>query len=148
MNRTKKHPSLDRKKDLYLKDVGIKGRGVFCRTAIKKGEVLEITPAVILDEAATDAVDSTTLMNYNFIIGNISKKMRRQTGVKRPAKASCVIFGVMTFCNHDEKPNAEIVWEELDGTLYYELHAKKAIPAGTEICTSYGKTWFADRGWK
>ncbi len=141
-------PNMHRKQGLYLKHVGVKGRGVFCRTAIRKGEVLEISPAVILNEKASSAVDSTILMNYDFVIGNISKKMRKQTGVTKPAKASCVIFGIMTFCNHDEKPNAEIVWEEKDGTLYYELHATRAIPANTEICTSYGNTWFSDRGWK
>ena len=141
----RKHPALDRKDGLYLKDAGHKGRGVFCRTDIRRGETLEVTPAVILNDAATDAVDKTILMNYNFIIGNISKAMRRATGVKKSRDASCVIMGLMTFCNHDERPNAEILWEELDGTLYYSLRATRAIPANTEIVTSYGSSWFSDR---
>ena len=33
---------LKRKPGLYLKDTGTKGRGVFCTTAIKKGEELTI----------------------------------------------------------------------------------------------------------
>jgi hypothetical protein len=145
---TKRAPILDRKKGLYLKHVGIKGRGVFCRTPIKRGEVLEVTPAVILNERATDVVDGTILMNYNFIIGNISKPMRLKAEVKKSRAASSVIFGIMTFCNHDERPNAEILWEEKDGTLYYTLQATRAIPADTEICTTYGSSWFSDRGWK
>lgn len=140
-----RHPDLDRKQGLYLKHVGHKGRGVFCRSAIRRGETLEVTPAVLLNEAATVAVDKTILMNYNFIIGDISRHLRRKAGVKKSREASCVIMGLMTFCNHDEHPNAEILWEERDGTLYYSLRATRAIPANTEIVTSYGRTWFSDR---
>ena len=143
--RKKKNPNLERKKGLYLKHVGHKGRGVFSRTAIKRGEVLEMTPAVILNNAATKLTDKTILNNYDFIIGNISKAMRKAAGVKDVRDASCVIMGLMTFCNHDEEPNAEILWEEIDGTLYYSLHATRAIPKNTEICTTYGSTWFKDR---
>lgn len=142
---SRKQPNLDRKKGLYLKHVGIKGRGVFCRTAIRKGEVLEMTPAIVLNEKATDIVDKTILLNYTFIIGNISKRQQRAHGIKKYADASCMIMGLMSFCNHDDKPNAEILWEEIDGTVYYVLEAIRAIPPNTEICTVYGKHWFEDR---
>jgi hypothetical protein len=66
-------------------------------------------------------------------------------GVKSVADSSAVIMGLMTFCNHGRKPNAEIVWEEIDGTVYYSLLATRAIPKNTEICTSYGHGWFRDR---
>ena len=142
---SKKIPNLDRKKGLYLKHVGVKGRGVFCRTSIRAGEVLEIAPAVILNQPATRHADKTILLNYTFMVGNVSKSQRRQTGLKKAGKASCVIMGIMSFCNHGDHPNAEILWEERDGTLYYFLEATKAIPKNTEICTVYGKNWFEDR---
>jgi SET domain-containing protein len=140
-----KHPNLHRKKALYLKHVKVKGRGVFCRTAIKKGGVLELSPAVILNEKETDHADETILLNYTFIFGGLSKGLRRATGVKRSGDCSCLIMGIMSFCNHDEDPNAEIVWEEIDGTLYYSLQATRAIPKNTEICTVYGDHWFEER---
>ncbi|MBI1327871.1 MAG: SET domain-containing protein-lysine N-methyltransferase [Alphaproteobacteria bacterium] len=136
---------LNRKANLYLGDAGHKGRGVFCKTNIKKGEVLETAPALLLNERDTQHTDKTMLMNYVFVMGDLSKKMRQSAGIKKLDHASAVIMGLMAFCNHDEKNNAEIHWEEHEGTLYYVLTALKDIPKGKEICTSYGPTWFADR---
>jgi uncharacterized protein len=142
----KQPPDLDRKQGLYLKQVEGKGRGVFCRRPIASGQVLETTPAIILNEAGTRLADKTALLNYTFIMGSLSKTLRKRAQVKNPAKASSVIMGIMAFCNHSEEPNAEILWDEQDGTLYYILQATKNIPKNTEICTSYGEEWFEDRG--
>lgn len=137
---------LPRKEGLYLKHTGgVKGRGVFCTKAIKKGEVLEVTPALLLNEQETDAVDDTHLVNYTFVTGTISAKTRKKAGIQDTDSASSVLLGVMTFCNHDEHPNAEIQWEEEDGTVYYTLVATRNIPKNTEICTTYGDGWFEDR---
>lgn len=141
----KKITRLDRKDGLYLADAGIKGRGVYCVSDIRAGEVLETTPAIILNEAATDRVDNTLLSNYTFVTGSVSKRMRAAMRVKKPADASSVVFGLLTFCNHDEHPNAEVIWEEIGGTLYYILRATRRIPKNTEICTTYGRGWFEDR---
>jgi SET domain-containing protein len=137
--------TLERKAGLYLKDTLDKGRGVFCTTDIKKGETLEITPALILNEKATDRINKTLLLNYVFSIGKISKHLLKKKTIRNTAGASCIVMGIGSFCNHSEKPNAEIVWEEENKTLYYSLQATKAIPKGTEICTSYGDIWFDDR---
>ncbi len=141
----KKITLLPRKAGLYLADAGHKGRGVFCTKPIRKGETLEITPVVLLNEAETDSADKGILNDYTFIVGKISEKQKKSRGIKDTENASAVLFGLMTFCNHDEHPNAEIVWEEQGGTLYYFLIATRAIPKHTEICTSYGDTWFEER---
>ncbi|MFN7114670.1 MAG: SET domain-containing protein [Alphaproteobacteria bacterium] len=147
MPRTAAKPRLlDRKEGLYLKHTGsIKGRGVFCTRPIKKGEAIEVTPSLLLNENETLTVDQTHMVNYTFVTGDISAKLRKKTGIKDPEHASSVLFGVMTFCNHDEKPNAIIEWEEDDGTVYFTLRATRAIPKNTEICTTYGEGWFDDR---
>ena len=142
---SKKAPRLNRKKGLYLKQVPGKGRGVFCDTAIKKGEILETTPALIINEKETTHVDKTRLVDYTFGADGISKEIRKRKKIKDPSLASCVIYGVTTFCNHDEKPNAQVIWEEHNGTAYHSLKATRNIPANTEICTSYGEGWFEDR---
>lgn len=59
MAKTKKTTFLDRKDGLYLKHTEAKGRGVFCATAIRKGELLETTPAIVLNTRATHHVDKT-----------------------------------------------------------------------------------------
>lgn len=137
---------LMRKDGLYLKDTATKGRGVFCLYDIKAGEELEITPALILDEHDNDKAEDTLLNNYVFTTGKISAGMRKSLGIKKLADTSCVIMGVGSFCNHaDDVPNAEIAWQEDNGSLYYTLQATRDIPKGTEICTSYGDTWFEER---
>jgi len=136
---------LDRKDGLYLKMTATKGRGVFCTSAIRKGEVLEVTPAIILSEKETGHIDKTLLNNYAFTVGPLPKSTKAAANVKNAGEASCLIMGLMTFCNHDEAPNAEIVWEEVDGTIYHTLQATRAIPKHTEICTTYGEGWFEDR---
>lgn len=140
-----KAPRLHRKDGLYIASAGPKGRGVYCDRAIRKGETLEVTPALPFNEAQTRHIDRTPLVNYTFGTGALSKKLQKDIGVKKSEDVSCVVYGVLTFCNHDPSPNAEIQWEEHAGTIYYHLVATKAIKPGTEICTSYGEEWFDDR---
>lgn len=142
---SKKAPLLKRKEGLYLKAAGKKGRGVFCRTALRKGEVLEVTPALVLNERETSLADKTCLGNYTFAVGKTSKTIMKWGDFKNPEESSAVLFGIVSFCNHCESPNATVIWEENDGTLYYSLVTTAAIPAHTEICTSYGDGWFDER---
>jgi uncharacterized protein len=136
---------LKRKPGLYLKDTGIKGRGVFCTSDIRKGEELEITPSLLMNEKATDYLDKTILINYTFDAGRVSKASREHAKIRNTSESCAVIMGVASFCNHSDEPNAEISWEEQDGRVYHTLTATKAIPKNTEICTSYGEGWFKDR---
>jgi SET domain-containing protein len=142
---SKRKIKLDRKKGLYLKPVEGKGRGVFCTSDIRKGEVLEVTPTIILNEKASRAVDETILANYNFQIGGISKAQRKRAHIRDIKKCSGVIMGIISYFNHDENPNAEVEWEEHNGTLYHLVKVLRPIPKNTEICTAYGKGWFEDR---
>ena len=139
---------LPRKKGLYLKDAGPKGRGVFCTDDIRSGEIIEVTPALILNDGDTEAVSGKLLNQYTFKIGAIPKRMQAAAGIKDLAEASAVVMGVMAYCNHDRKPNAEILWEAVDGALYYYLEATSRIAKGTEICTTYGNSWFSERAEK
>lgn len=136
---------LDRKEGLYLKDTGAKGRGVFCASSIRAGKILETTPAIILNAAATRHVDHTILVNYTFTTGKISQRLRRQASLGKTGHASSVVMGIASFCNHGSSPNAEVIWEEKAGTLYYMLRATRNIPKHTEICTTYGDAWFDTR---
>jgi SET domain-containing protein len=136
---------LVRKKRLYLKKVPAKGYGVFCREDIKRGEILEVTPAIILNEKDQNKVSDTFLDSYVFQVGKISKQMRKWCHVKDVDGAAAVVMGILSFCNHDEAPNAEILWEEKKDLLFYMLRATRDIKKNTEVCTSYGKDWFEDR---
>lgn len=137
--------TLDRKKGLYLDQTKAKGRGVFCVSDIEEGEIIEVSPALILDEAATVHAKKTILHDYKFKVGELSNRQRALFGIKTPDKSCCIVMGIMAFCNHDENPNADIYWEEDDGTAYHFLEATRDIPKNTEICTNYGRGWFAKR---
>lgn len=139
------HVFLDRKPGLYLKHTDAKGRGVFATTDIAKGDTLEVTPAIVLNEDQSPQLEETTLNNYVFKLGDVSEEMKQKLDVNDVENAVCVVMGMGSFCNHDEHPNAQILWQEHESGLYYSLEAIADIPAGTEICTSYGDTWFSDR---
>lgn len=141
---TKNIVPLGRKAGLYLKNTRHKGRGVFCVTRIEPGEILEVTPALLLNEKETDFADNTILLNYTFQTGPLSKSLRRQAKLGR-GDGTSIVMGIASFCNHSQTPNAEVQWLEKGGTLYYQLVATKKIPKHTEICTSYGDNWFRER---
>jgi hypothetical protein len=143
--RAKELYTLDRKAGLYLRQTATKGRGVFCVSDIAEGEILEVTPAILLDKAATAHIDKTILHDYKFTAGALSKSQRKIFGIDDPDKSCCMIMGIMAYCNHDEHPNANIFWEEFEGTAYHFLEATRAIPKRTEICTTYGEGWFEER---
>lgn len=142
---TKETYQLERKKGLYLKETAEKGHGVFCASEIEEGEIIEISPAILLDEKETAHADKTILYDYKFKISTLSQRQRTLFGVGDPKKSCCVVMGVTSFCNHSENPNADIFWEEDGGTIYHFLEATRHIPKNTEICTNYGRGWFAKR---
>lgn len=136
---------LDRKKGIYIKQTAAKGRGVFCVTDIEEGEILEVSPALLLDEGATAHADKTILYDYKFKVDTLSSAQRALYHIDDPKKSCCIVMGFMSFCNHDENPNVDIFWEEDEGTIYHFLEAIRRIPKNTEICTNYGRGWFAKR---
>ncbi len=141
---TDKKVLMNRKSGLYLKATGRKGRGVFCTGNIKKGELLEVTPAIILNESETSHVDKTGLVRYTFMTGELSARLMKQAGAKDVDSISAVAMGMVSFCNHARDNNALVYWEEHGGTLYYILQALRDIPKGVEICTTYGEEWMQD----
>lgn len=141
----KKPYPLERRKGLYLKQTPQKGRGVFSTTAIKAGEQIEANPTLVLNERETVLIQKTIMRDYIFNLGKVSKKIRDRVGIKNVDDGCCIITGITTYCNHDDQPNAEVQWEERDGTVYHVLVATRNIPKHTEICTSYGPGWFDKR---
>ena len=134
-----------RHETLYLNHTVDKGRGVFSTRRIRKGEKLEVAPALIMNEKDSAAIDKTLLVNYAFSIGKLSSTLRRKYGITDSKNCCAIVMGVASFCNHGEKPNADIQWEEHDATVYYELIALRDIAPGEEICTTYGSGWFEER---
>lgn len=48
-----------------------------------------------------------------------------------------LVFGLASFCNHAEKPNASVKWVENEIGLWSHLIAQKDIKEGEEVTLFY-----------
>ena len=115
-----------------VKRIRGKGRGVFARRPIRKGEVIERVPVIVLslDEYAT-GLDGTVLKNYCFAWGK---------------NQVALALGYGSLYNHSYRPNARY---EDDGPTTKAFIALRAIAEGEEITVNYNgkpgsraKVWF------
>ena len=119
---------------IYVGPSKVASRGVFCTIDIKKGEVIEICPVLVVPKKETKHLDKTILSDYVFLWGNDDKE-------------GAVVFGYGSMYNHSYKPNAEYKADYNDET--FTVYALKKIPAGKEIFINYNgepdnkkKVWF------
>ena len=111
-----------------------RGRGVFARTAITAGTVIEAAPALVIPAADCPALDRTIIHDYYFHWDG------DPDGVGRGA----VGLGLVTLCNHADHANAKVERNLAQQTL--DLIATAPIAAGEEITIDYGcKLWFEPR---
>ena len=141
----KKLTVLDRRKNLYLNTVIDKGLGVFCYGDIKAGEVLEVTPVKLFNEADTAQLAKTVLMDYCFSAAILPPSHLARFGIRAPEQASALIMGMASYCNHLSVPNAKTEFQTEGLTTLCTLMALKDIPKDTEISISYGIAWFGSR---
>ncbi len=100
-----------------------KGRGVFATERIPPGTVIATCPVLVCSPADTGAISRTRLGDYQFRWAD-----KRQ---------SCVAFGTVSLCNHDEAPNATLVPDPATETL--ALVASRAIAPDEEVTIRYRK---------
>jgi SET domain-containing protein len=106
---------------IEVKQAGAKGRGVFACKRFKKGEVIELSPYILVPAKDYSTIKKTRLTYYWFSVhGNV-----------------CAIgLGCTSLYNHMEKPNA--AWIILKRSAKIRIVAIKDIARGEEICTNYG----------
>lgn len=121
---------------LTIAPSGNKGRGVFTTQAIAKGEVIEISPVVVLSIKDRKQVEKTVLFNYIFEWGNSRKK-------------AAVALGYVSVYNHSYDANCvyEMDFEEKTMTI----KTVRAVAKGEELTVNYNadptdttKVWFHD----
>jgi hypothetical protein len=135
---------LFRKNGLYMKLIPDKGRGVFCNEFIAADEVIEVAPVYIFREQDIEHIRATDLVNYWFRAGDgFSQHVYLWSNIKDGSKVSCLPMGITSFCNHLIDPNAS--WKHMEDRSmpFFTLTASRDIPPDTEICISYGVSWFA-----
>jgi uncharacterized protein len=104
--------------DIYVALSGIKGYGVFADKNFKKGDHIELSPAILIAENS-DLVSYTCLSNYVFQDDNENTYLG---------------LGFTSLYNHSFHPNASF-WV-LDYMIY--IAALKNISKGSEIFVHYG----------
>jgi uncharacterized protein len=130
--------SSDERKLLRVVDLGDrKGRGVVAMQDIKKGELVERSPVLIIPNKDRAAVDPTVIFTYVFMWenGTVEEDLYKHEG------RSAIALGFTSLLNHSYKPNAEFL-RHIEA-LMIDVIALRDIEAGEEITIDYQMTlWF------
>ena len=98
------------------------GRGVFAKTDIKKGELIEKCPVIPIPEHDVAALSESILLTYFYFFG---KKRERMV----------VALGFGSIYNHTDSPNA--TYKENERELTIDFIALRDIQAREEITVNY-----------
>ena len=111
-----------------------RGRGVFARTAIAPGTVIEAAPVLVIPADDCPALDRTVIHDYYF----------HWDGDPEGPGRGALGLGLVTLCNHASRPNAKVERNFARHTL--DLIATSPIALGEEVTIDYGCTlWFEPR---
>lgn len=111
-----------------------RGRGVFTTKTLRKGEIIEVSPVIVLTEQERKTIEKTLLFHYVFEWGNDKKK-------------ACVALGYVSMYNHNYTANCEyeMDYKKREMTIKTVRDVKK----GEELFVNYNadpndktKVWF------
>ena len=97
-----------------------RGRGIFSTKAIKRGEVIERSPVILVPKKEGDRLLNSILGRYMFETDDNSRFV--------------VALGFASLINHDDNPNAEFFVSSETITI----KARRAIAKGVEVTHDYG----------
>ena len=103
---------------------GRRGRGVFALQDFREGDVVEVCPTVLLDDADVDGL----LRDYVY-------------DARQPGKV-LLVLGYGMLYNHSARPNLH---HRTAGRLLVEFVALRDIDEGEELTHAYGPAYWADR---
>lgn len=123
--------------NLYIAQSNIHGLGIFARSDIKEGEIIEEAPILLIEEDQITDLTQTELRFYYFAWG---------AGFKQAA----IGFGYASLYNHSYDPNARYIKDMENNLLRFV--AIKNIESEQEILVNYNghpddktKLWFEAR---
>jgi SET domain-containing protein len=111
---------------LYVKTTSGKGRGVFTNTALKKNQVIEIAPVIVLTEEDRKLIDQTLLHDYIFEWG--SEK-----------NLCCMALGYVPLYNHSYESNCE--YEMNFSKQVISIKTIRPIKEEEELFINYNGDW-------
>jgi SET domain-containing protein len=111
--------------EVHESDIG--GRGVFARTRIAAGSLIETCPVLRVPNDELSHLDKTGVYNYYFAWGDDGG----------------IALGFGSLYNHSSEPNAR--YEKHMDCDELEIFALGEIAAGDEITLNYGSPWEEQR---
>src|SRR5215831_4651384 len=105
-----------------MKETSNRGRGVFARRDIPKGQLIERSPVIVVPREQWTTIEHTILSNYVFDWGENEED-------------AAVALGYVSIYNHSYTPNAELTECLDDGII--EVSALRDIGEGEEILVNY-----------
>lgn len=108
--------------DIEVKDSQLHGRGVFAKTGICRGGLIEAAPVVFLSVEEKELLRYSTLFNYYFLVDD-------------PAYPAVFGLGYSSFYNHSPQANAFYTFSSKRNII--RIYAYKKIMAGEEITINY-----------
>jgi len=113
--------------DIYIQEIGAKGRGIFTRKALMADEILEISPVIVMDAAARALLDQTLLHDYIF------------EWQPEGASQCCMAMGYVPVYNHSYTSNCEYFMDYEARTM--SIKTVRAVAAGEELTINYNGDW-------
>ena len=107
---------------LYISESGGRGRGVFTAHEIGPGDLIEISPLIIVPPNEVRTIHQTILHDYYYLWPS-------------PEGSACIVLGYGSLYNHSFEPNGEITMD-LDKNEF-EIKCIKDIEPGEEIFVDY-----------
>lgn len=119
---TMKTPALSIPGTVVVKDAGAKGRGCFATAPIKKGQLIERCPVIVVPVTERELIDKTKLYHYYYAWTPEDEGM-------------AISLGYGSIYNHSFAPNA--IFDRVFDGGYIDYVAIKDIDAGAEITVNY-----------
>lgn len=107
---------------LYIGPSKLHDRGVFTTSALKKGDLVEISPVIVLGTHEKDYLLKSKLYDYYFLWGNAHDQF-------------AVALGYGSLYNHAYKANIEFVPNYPNRTI--QFYCLRDIEAGEELLINY-----------
>lgn len=105
---------------LIISNTKLKGRGVFAQKRFLKGEIVEMSPVVVIPAEQVEFLDKTILGNYYYDWED---------------KAAAIAFGLVSLFNHSYHPNTYYVKKFAEREVEYIAY--RDIEVGEEITANF-----------
>ncbi len=111
---------------IFIDNSPKRGKGVFARTDIPKGIIIETSPVVVMNKQERILLDQTLLHDYIFEWGDRKNQC-------------CVALGYISVYNHSYKSNCEYEMDYDEQVI--SIRTMRVIKAGEELFINYNGNW-------